>query len=152
MKNNLWQFQSHTLLFSTFSISVIATRWCLNLITPGHKLFYCSYLPDCCDGSFEINLEKNDEHDGNYRKYVHGAIYLLIMPFQMLGSCSVIAHEKGCIISEGLMLFVIRLKTVFVEHSPQISLVCEGSLISDRNLNRNLTGNKKKRLKKKTHF
>lgn len=93
--------------------------------------FYCSYLPDCCDGFYEIILEKNDEHDGNYRKYVHGAIYLLIMPFQMPGSCSVIAHEKGCIISEGLMLFVIRLKTVFVEHSPQISLVCEGSLISD---------------------
>lgn len=75
-------------------------------------------------------------------KYVHGAIYLLIMPFQMLSSCSVIAHEKGCIISEGLMLFVIRLKTVFAEQGPQISLVSEGSLINDRNSNRNLTGNK----------
>lgn len=114
----------------------------MNLITLGHKLLYCFHLPDCCDGAFEINPGKNDEHEENNRKYVHGAIYLLIMPFQMLGSCSVIAHEKGCIISEGLMLFAIRLKTVFAEHRPQISLVSEGSLISDNNLNRNLTSNK----------
>lgn len=135
-KNNLWPFLSHTSLFFTLSISVIATLLCLNLITPGHKLF-CFRLCDCCDGAFEINLEKNNEHEGNNRKYVHGAIYLLIMPFQMLSSCSVIAHEKGCIISEGLMLFVVRLKTVFAERRPQISLVSEGSLISDRNPNRN---------------
>lgn len=86
---------------------------------------------------------------------VHGAIYLLIMPFQMLSSCSVIAWEKRCIISEGLMLFVIRLKTVFAEHSPQISLVSEGPSIRDRNPNGNLTGNKqhnKTTLKKNTFF